>query len=301
MSQRLQTADLDDYMKGKILDKALDNSQLSTRIFHFGIVIDNKDPQNINRIKVRIPLLDDKFYLNRTNDQGNELLPWSLPISRNLISTPENNSIIICAIFEPKNPDVGRMYFDSITNLSRTDILNIDRMIPESATYNNWDNIEQALNIRIKSKPKNSNEYNSKENVKYDIAIRGKGNNLLKFTKDSIELYQNKSSKESKLIINENIILEASDTLELLSKKGGKKYHPVFDKPLYDYLNEMNNMIKSIVITLNSQPSLNNQNLFPNLPSPSAVKLIPSLSKMYASFSKLKMPGNGASKQININ
>ena len=88
--------------------------------------------------------------------------------------------------------------------------------------------------------------------------------------------------------------------MEILSKKGGTKFHPVFDSPLFDFIEEQNNMIKQIITVMNSVPSLTKKGS-PNIPSPSATQLIPKLVSLFMKFKKLKVPGEGASKYIKIN
>lgn len=301
---RVAASNLDTYIKGKIIDNAVDKREQYTRIFYYGIVINNDDPKKANRIKVRIPFLDDNFYLNETEKSvGDDLLPWCMPVNRNFISTPENNSIVLVALMDPKTPYWGRIYMDSVTGLSEKDIFDSTRLVPEEDTYNNWTNAEAGQNIILKNKPSKANEFNVQNNVKYDMGIKGKGKNRVTLKEDSIEIYQNEKNnkKESMLIINEDIKMESSSNIQIISKKGGTKYHPLFDDPVYNYISEMNNMIRSIVMTMNSTPSLCNVNMAPNLPSPSAVQLITSLQQMFVKFNKLKQPGQGASKYIQIN
>src|SRR5437764_451303 len=104
MSERIAQANLPDYLKSKLLDAAIDKREDYSRIFYHGIVINNNDPLNANRVKVRIPLIDDTIYVNKTKDEGDLLLPWCIPANRNFVQTPENNSIVIVAIMDPKVP-----------------------------------------------------------------------------------------------------------------------------------------------------------------------------------------------------
>lgn len=300
---RIRMANPEDWIKGKMLDGAIDKREQSTRIFYYGYVINNNDPKNSNRIQVRIPFLDDNFYNGRTKDEGDKVLPWCSSFSRNFIATPENKSVVIVALMDPKAPFWGRIYIDSIPELSATDIFDSSRLIPETKTYENWNNIELHHNIFLKSKPQQPKEFNAKENVKYPMGIRGKGKNRLMLGKDSTEIYQNEAQgkKESFLKFTQNVHLEAGDEMFLLSKQGGTHYHPVFDQPLYSYLTTMNDMIRQIVTVQNTLPSLCNINMLPNLPSKEAKQLVPKLAAMYAKFNKLKLPGQGASKKITIN
>ena len=71
----------------KILDKVREG-YTNLPHFHFGQVIASSDPMNANRLKVRIPLIDDIFY---TDDNGvvqdgigDDDLPWSVPSNNRL-------------------------------------------------------------------------------------------------------------------------------------------------------------------------------------------------------------------------
>lgn len=300
---RVQASNVEDFIKSRILDSAIDKREQSTRIFYYGHVINNNDPKNSNRIQIRIPFLDDNIYNGRTKEEGDKLLPWCSPFSRNFISTPENNTIVIIALMDPKVPQWGRIYLDNITDMSATDIFSSERLTPENKTYNNWENIELHHNVFLKSKPLQPKEYNVRENIKYSIGIKGKGKNKIVFNENSTDIFQNEKqgNKESLLQFTQNIKMEAGDEMFLLSKQGGNHYHPVFDKPLYDYLASMNDMLRQIVTVQNSFPSYCNINLLPNLPSKEAKQLVGKLSSMYSKFAKLKNPGVGASKKITIN
>ncbi len=303
MPTRLQTANTEDYIKGKLLGNAVDKTEDFSRVFYYGIVINNSDPKNANRIQVRIPIVDDRYYISDPQDLGNTKLPWCMPFNRNFISTPEHNSIVVVAFLDPRLPYFGRMYFDAMTDLNANDIFDYRRLVPEAATLSNWVNAEDHSGINIKSKPPDANAYNTRSNIQYGIGIRGKGKNRFKLTDTSVEIYQNEkdTDKESFLKLTSDVYMEAGTNMDLFSKKGGTKYHPVFDQPLYDYLLTMNEMLKAIIKTMATKPSINSINLTPNLPSPDTLELIAKLQNMYNGFNKLKIPGNGASKYLRIN
>ena len=86
--------------------------------------------------------------------------------------------------------------------------------------------------------------------------------------------------------------------MNLLSTQGtSQKYHPVFDEELFDYLSEMNNVIKKIIISLNTIPAISP--VGPCFPSPQLKALKIEVQKLGLSFSKFK--SNGSSKKIKIN
>ena len=302
MSERIRVSNIEDYLKSKILDSAIEKKEGYTRIFYPGIVINNADPKNSNRIQIRIPFIDDNVYVNRTQEEGNKFLPWCSPISRNFISTPEQNSIVIVAIFDPKTPYWGRMYFDGVTDLNAKDIFDSSRLVPEDATTNNWNNFEKAFNLILNSKPANPNQYNTVKRTSYLMGLKGKGKNRITLDNDSISLYQNEGmNTQSMLKFTKDIKMVSSDVMELLSTKGtNSHYHPLFDTPVYDFMKKQNDLIRSIVQVMCSSPSLA-PNTFPNIPSPAAFQLIDPLTNLYTDFAKLKVPGAGGSEKIFIN
>jgi len=303
MPSRLVTSNIEDFINSKLVNSALAEDDKLTRIFYHAIVMNNVDPKNCNRVQVRIPLIDDRYYFNNTKAAGDAALPWCLPFSRNFIGTPENNSVIVVALMDPTLPFLGRIFFDSQTDLNATDIFDSTRTVPETATYNNWANAQSSLSMVLRSLPPNTKDYATGNNVVYRMGIRGKGQNRIEMDDVSTVIYQNEKvqGKESFLQMTDQVYMEAATTMQLFSKQGGTHYHPVFDTPLYNYLSEMNNMFKEIIKTMSTKPSINSMNLTPNLPSPDTPALIIKLQNMYNKFNVLKQPGNGASQYLSIN
>ena len=299
---RIRGADLEDFVAGKLMNQALFERYDTSKVFYFGQVINNVDPLNSNRIQLRIPGLDDSLYLGGKSD-GDSKLPWCLPFNRNFISTPENNSIVLVALFDPKNPYFGRIYFDGVSISSNINIFDKSRLTPETDTYNNWDNAEVIQNIRLKSKPNPANSYNTSENVQYSMGIKGKGNNRITLDETSTSLYQNEGSgNQSLLKLTDSAVLQVAKTIDIISDQGTPThYHPVFDQPLYKYLNEMNSIIRAIITVLGSNSAITTFPSQPTLPSPSALNLINNFSNMLVKYNDLIQPANGASKQISIN
>ena len=299
---RVRAADINDFISGKIANYALTENYESTKVFYFGQVINNVDPLNSNRIQIRIPGIDNSLYLNKKTD-GDNKLPWCAPISRNFISTPENNSIVLVALFDPKNTSIGRIYFDAIPGLSSKDIFDKSRLVPETDTYNNWNNCEVNQNFRFGMKPSPINSYNTSENIKYPIGIRGKGNNRVFLDKTSVSIYQNEgTSTQSLLKLTDSVVLHSAKTIDIISDAGTKTfYHPVFDQPLYKYLNEVNTVIRAIITVLGTNAAITTYPTVPTLPSPSALNLANNLSTLLLKYNDFIQPANGASNQISIN
>jgi hypothetical protein len=294
---RITGSNYEDSLKAKIVNDTIYTEGLHTRIFHFGQVINNIDPQNLNRIKIRIPIIDDVFYVNKTKDEGDASLPWSLPISHRFIDIPENNSIIVVGIIDPKTPYYGRLYIDTITELSETDIFN--RTTPESNSLSTWTNVEKAFKINLNNKPQNPTTYDVKNNTDYRIGIRGKGKNKFELLQTSSIWTQNEGTSDFSYInLSNNIDIQSSDIINILSTKGyATHYRPVFDTPLYDYLQSTFLMLEKIITVLTTIPAISPTGKC--VPGPSAHSLIPSLQSLAKDFIKLKQIGNSLKIFIN--
>lgn len=295
---RITGSNYEESLKAKLVNKAIESESLLDRIFHFGQVISNNDPKNLNRIKIRIPEIDDALYVNKTKEEGDASLPYALPISHRFVEIPEVNSIIIVAIFDPKIPYYGRMYFDTITELSDKDIF--ERIIPEQNSLSDFDNIEKAFNVKLNFKPKNADEFNGTAKVDYEMGIRGKGDNKFVLDKDFCYWSQNESdsSKRSSIKLNEDPVFTAANTMQLISTKGsGTKYNPIFHSPLHDYLASINKVLQKIVMVLNTVPAISP--VGPCTSGPMASQLISSLQILATDFTKFKQVGH--SKKLIIN
>lgn len=298
MSNKTQigAANVKDNLNAKLLSFLVNSKNEYTRIFYFGQVVINKDDKNANRVKVRIPLIDDIFYKDVSKEVGDSNLPWCIPTNSRFVTTPENNSIVAVILSDPKTPFFGRIYIDSITDLSATDLF--EKLTPEEQSLSNWLNVQDSLGINI-GVP-NSN-IDAKANINYNVGIRGKGKNKLQFTKDETLLVQNykDKNKESLVRLNENIEINSSDKIDIISKKGrNTKYHPVFDKTLFDYLDKQNRMIQKIVMLLNTVPAIAPIG-GPCTAGPQASQLVSELTSLKLELKKLKQMGY--SEKITIN
>lgn len=160
MLNRITGSDTDEAVKTKILNATIPNTSLNTRVFNFAQVIDNNDPENLNRIKCRIPVIDDVFYLEGTQEEGNAKLPWSISFSNRFLETPEVNSIVLTAVFDAKVPFLGRVYFDVFSDFFSQDFF--EKLTPESKLLSNWDLVEDIFGVNILGRPRDVSEYSNK-------------------------------------------------------------------------------------------------------------------------------------------
>ena len=142
-----------------------------------------------------------------------------------------------------------------------------------------------------------------KKTIKYDIGIKGKGNNKIILNKNSTSIYQNEGLKTQSLLeLTDNIVLHAAKNINIVSDEGTKNlYHPVFDQPLYKYLNEINSVLKAIITTLGTSSTISTNPSQPSLPSPSSLSLINNLTDLILKYNDFITPANGASNKISIN
>ena len=58
---RITGSNSEESIKKNMVSSTMDNKSLNSRVFYFAQVISNKDSDNLNRIKVRIPVIDDNM------------------------------------------------------------------------------------------------------------------------------------------------------------------------------------------------------------------------------------------------
>ena len=295
---RITGSNSEESIKKNMVSSTMDNKSLNSRVFYFAQVISNKDSDNLNRIKVRIPVIDDDYYVGKSKEEGDENLPWCIPNSNRFLNVPEVNSILMVAVFDTKVPHFGRMYFDSFSDFTSSEYF--DKLTPEEKLLSNWALIEDVFGINIKGKPKTEGEYNGKDNINYKVGIRGKGKNRILLDKESIEIIQNKedNKKESKIVISENIEIDSSDIINIISKKGKKKkYHPVFDEPCFDYEQSILKMFQKIILLLSTTPAISPAG--PCTSSPMISQVTQEYSSLVQAYQKFKK--DGSSGEISIN
>jgi hypothetical protein len=301
-----------DNIKAKIVDLTIGHREGgSVRTFYLAQVIDSNDPKNANRIKVRIPLLDDPFYLkdngDLSEDSGHDLLPYCIPAHGRMIDTPENGSVVLIALLDPQQPHFGRAWFSAVPELSSKDIFDVSRSSEESTT-GVWDNAQASLNTRYNNSPDQPGRpiFKSKDKTKKDkVGLRGKGKNKLLFEEEKTTIIQNEkvNKKESKIELTEDMKL-TSQKFEILSSNSNQKLHPMFGDPNYTFQQSLLNVMNQIVTLLSTSPGLYvllPPTPIPVLPSPVAASIVASFQKLNVDFQKLKLEGQGQSKNLLIN
>jgi len=313
-NSRVASSNSKSFLETKLTDLILKENINSNQSFYFGDVIDSVDDENGNRLRVRIPILDDVFYYD---DQGNmqekigdDLLPWCVPFDSRFIHTPENGSVVLVVLFNPDTPFLGRMWFAPFSgNSQNNEIFNVERLKEEVVNKRAWELAEKNSGVRYNFSPTNSNRKEvdtKKKKINYKIGIRGKSKNKLLFDEKSTTLVQNENdSNESKIVLDEKAKITSKE-IDILSTNSKKKENPVFAKPMFQYETKLLTIIQAILTTLSSVPALSTGPAClvpssPLTPNPAFNTILSQVIQLKSELEKLKLPGNGSSKYITIN
>lgn len=305
---RISTSRPEDLVKTKITDMVVGTNNGKQRTFYFGQVVDSIDPKNANRMRVRIPLLDDPFYFDDkgqlTETGGHDKLPFCISAHGRYVEMPENGTVVLIGLMDPSNPFLGRVWFTAVEDLSDTDLFDSSRLIAESDPAVAWPNAEAATNVSYNNTPgvRGRAVIQSKEkHTNSKVGIRGKNKNKVLLDLDKTTIIQNEGeSTESSIEVAENLKVHASDEIEILSDKNSNKYAPMFGDPNYDFQQSLLNLVNQIVTLLNTSPGIGNYGS-PVSPSPAAAAIQAAYKKLNADFKKLKKKGQGQSDKISIN
>jgi len=295
MSQ-LSNTKLSDKIDNELLNLALKKHDESTRILYFGMVIKNTDSLNCKRIQIRIPYLDDIYYLDGNVTNGNNNLPWCIPMNSRFIDVPEEGTIVSIIISDPRTPYYGRVYLDSFTGISAIELFS--NLSPQEQITSNWLNVSNELLINIPV-PSTPNNFQAGNNIDYKVGIRGKGNNGLIFDEASTKLTQNDSlPNETSIEMTNDLDMQADNLINLISTSGyNQHYHPIFDTTLYSYLDSIQSFHQKLMLMLATNPATAPNG--PCTPSPKISSLINEFVNLKTSLVKLKQIGN--SKKLTIN
>lgn len=306
---RIPTSRPEDLVKTKITDMIVSGSSPGkNRTFYFGQVVDSIDPKNANRMRVRIPLLDDVFYLDDkgqlSETAGHDKLPYCISAHGRYVEMPENGTTVLVGLMDPSNPFLGRVWFTAVEELSDTDLFDKSRLKEEPDPSVAWPNVEKAVNVRYNNTPGVRGRaaiQSKKKQTNYKVGIRGKSKNKVLLDEKKIVIMQDEGeSTESSIEVAKNLLIHASDEIEILSDKNSNKYAPMFGDPNYKFQQSLLSLINQIVTLLNSSPGTGNLG-YPVAPAASAAAIQVAYQKLNVDFKKLKQKGQGHSKQIKIN
>jgi len=300
---RLTSSNPQDKLRTFLVDSLTSGQSTYNFPFFLGQVVNSKDPLNANRIQVRIPLIDDVFYLNEENglieddSLKDKELPWCISSNNRFINTPENNSIVLVALFNRDNPFSGRVWLTAFEELSNQSLFS--KLGKESF---DWNNAEDTIETAYDSTPGLRNKEGWKErsyDVNYKVGIRGKNKNKLLFDKDVTVLVQNEGlNNESKIELGDSMKLK-SKSFEILSSLSNENFSPVFAEPLFNHLDRLESCINQILVTLISSPGVAAGT--PVVANPVFGSIKTNLIQIKQDLAQLKLAGKGKSRYIKIN
>jgi hypothetical protein len=307
MKDRIRHNDPQGLISTHIIDSKTSSHITPNTVFHFGQVISVKDKNNTNRIKVRIPLIDDVLY---NDDKGNydrtigdSRLSWCIPAQSRVVDTPEVNSVVLVALLNSKKPYNGRIWFSSIKFESNKEIF--ENCTPEGEGIKAWEEVEKNVGFAQDNYPtKRGNKIpNKNSSINFLVGIKGKSNNKLLFDEKETLLIQDEGKRsEAKLILSKLIELKGRK-IDVLSTNSSKTHRPVFADPLFSYLMEVQTILLQISTLLTTKPGLVILPIpgSPIGPSPEAPAIAAATTNAQKSLAQLQIPGRGKSQFIKIN
>ena len=229
---KLQGTNIVDKVKKSIADNLLKTSEKMNHIFEWGVVV-AYDEENANRIKVRIPILDDHFFKSKNVEDDIKKLPWCVPSNKRIIETPEVGSVVLVGLFSIQDVFNGRIWFDVIdyvdSNVKDDDVKRLDI---NPIGKKGWEEMEKVVKRKYNVAPgvRNGEEYKTKnQKAVKKVILKGKSKNALILDEKSTKIIQNKGDKEESFIdVTENVEVSSSDHIKILSKKSTRKEKPIF-------------------------------------------------------------------------
>jgi hypothetical protein len=302
--QRLNNISPQSEIKKKIeRETFIDKPKINT-IFFLGVVLKNEDKKKQNRLKVRIPVHDDIFFSDNQDLKTQiDSLPWAIPHTKRIVDVPDEGSVVLIAVFQIDDIYNARIWFDCIDFQDS----NIEYSDPKRLSVNEldgkaWGNFEQAILTKFNISPGlrgNSSypTYGSKKNR--SVIIRGRSKNSLEFDVEKTTLFQNKGeNSESSISLSENVDIESSNEIELISRKSSKRRKAVFDKEILDLFEKFLSL-NTTLVNMMKAPGISTPPTTPVAPSPEYAKLQSDLLKLITEFNIFKT--EGISKYITIN
>mgnify|MGYP001160658566 CR=1 FL=1 len=263
-----------------------------------GIVVSNKDSKNNKRIKVRIPVVDDHYFIN--DKDGIDDLPWCLPINKRLVDIPDEKTTVLVLNFSTQDNSKCRIYLDVFDLLDDKDIFDKDRLSLDKE--DNWADAEKLIGRKydVSEKIKEKKYKTRGNNPEKRTGLKGKGKNQLIFDEKEIDLTQNKGEKEeSNLKINEKVEITPYKEIELLSKKSKDKKKPIFAEDFTDLQDAQIAFFNSLEKLLTTSPATSASPGSPCTAGAAAPTISVALKKLKGQYEKFKQ--EGISKNILIN
>lgn len=300
---KLQGVNIPDKLKKSVSEALLKTSEKLNHVFQWGIVV-AYDEENANRIKVRIPILDDHFFKSKNIEEDIKKLPWCVPSNKRLIETPEVGSVVLVGLFSIQDVFNGRIWFDVIdfadSNIPDDDVKRLD---VNPTGKKGWEEMEKVVKRKYNVAPgvRNAEEYKTRNQKPLKkVTVKGKSKNALIFDVKSTKIIQNKGDKEESFIdVSENVEVSASDHIKILSKKSSRKEKPIFAQNFIDLFQKTLEFNQLLVQLLSAGAGNTTVEGTPITPSTQVPSLVQKQIAIQNEFEKFKQ--KGVSENIDIN
>jgi len=300
---KLQGVNIVDKVKKSIADNLLKTNEKMNHIFEWGVVV-AYDEENANRIKVRIPILDDHFFKSKNVEDDIKKLPWCVPSNKRIIETPEVGSVVLVGLFSIQDVFNGRIWFDVIdyvdSNVKDDDVKRLD---VNPTGKKGWEEMEKVVKRKYNVAPgvRNGDEFKTKnQKAVKKVILKGKSKNALILDEKSTKIIQNKGDKEESFIdVTENVEVSSSDHIKILSKKSTRKEKPIFAQNFIDLFQKTLDFNQFLVQLLAAGAGNTTTTGAPITPSTQVPSLLQKQIAIQTEFEKFKQ--QGVSSNIDIN
>jgi len=300
---KLQGVNIVDKVKKSIADNLLKTNEKMNHIFEWGVVV-AYDEENANRIKVRIPILDDHFFKSKNVEDDIKKLPWCVPSNKRIIETPEVGSVVLVGLFSIQDVFNGRIWFDVIdyvdSNVKDDDVKRLD---VNPTGKKGWEEMEKVVKRKYNVAPgvRNGDEFKTKnQKAVKKVILKGKSKNALILDEKSTKIIQNKGDKEESFIdVTENVEVSSSDHIKILSKKSTRKEKPIFAQNFIDLFQKALDFNQFLVQLLAAGAGNTTTTGAPITPSTQVPSLLQKQIAIQTEFEKFKQ--QGVSSNIDIN
>lgn len=302
-ANKLKVVNVPDKVRKTILDQVNKIDDKQNHIFHWGIVV-GLDSKNANRIKVRVPIIDDLFFSGKNTEENIKKLPWCVPINKRIIETPEIGSTVLVGLFSLQDVHEIRIWFDVVDyvdeNIPDDDVKRLD---VNPINKSGWEEMEKVTQKKYNVAPgvRNQDQYpTSSKRAPKKVMYKGKSKNVLIFDEKETKLIQNKGeNNESSFTLSENVDIESSDHIKILSRKSSKKEKPIFADPFIKLFQKQQEFNQTVLQVLSAGAGNTTVQGAPITPSPQVPTISQKLVSLSTEFEKFKQ--EGISKNIDIN